>query len=433
MGSAGRAARKPLRGAELLAVFGAVAAAYGGALYGLHRRVEAEAAADAVSAQAADERGPPRLNYWGTLPSAWDHPEPNYLVSPAVGEFWSVVTAVPVAGAMLLYEGFKYGYGAKVLRIYVLTCMMYSLAFSAHLTLQMHIFSATVTAVMSNALLTFAEFSGVVHRILRSACVRGAVVLSAEALLVFTVATLPYTLPANGGVWTLLVVQAPGVLLATAISAALVCRSSVKEEKTTYKTVFAAGCLLSSAMGLSLVECLYGFEHGFLSEWWGFPWLHVAIHVFEQAGIYIFGVGVASLHELLFRPRPREGAEVRYVCLCVPYLYCPGPPGVHAETSEPLAKDAQAEPTKEQARGRPREVKRPAAVDQPAGGGAGEATLPAGPPGIARANSFESDESPRVHPTLNKRRRDKTPGVLPVAAKPTTQQQQQSTESTQST
>ena len=51
--------------------------------------------------------------FWGTLPSDWDHPEPNYLVSPVVGEFWSVLTTIPVAGALLLQQGIRFGYGPK--------------------------------------------------------------------------------------------------------------------------------------------------------------------------------------------------------------------------------------------------------------------------------------------------------------------------------
>ncbi|CAE7776156.1 unnamed protein product, partial [Symbiodinium pilosum] len=63
-----------------------------------------------------------REGFWGTLPSAWDHPEPNYLVSGVVGEFWSVLTTIPVAGALLLYLGLRFGYGSKVMAIYALTC-----------------------------------------------------------------------------------------------------------------------------------------------------------------------------------------------------------------------------------------------------------------------------------------------------------------------
>lgn len=227
------------------------------------------------------------------------------MVSPAIGEFWSVLTTIPVAGALLMYEGLRYSYGSKVLCVYALTCGMYSLAFAAHLTLQKLVFSTTVVAVMSNALLTFAEFSYIVHRILHSKALRALVVLAAEVVLVGTVATLPYALKANGGVWTLFTVQSPGVFLATCLAGGLARRAREPSERAVYRTVLAAGCLLSTAMGLSLVECLVGFEYGFLGSCWGFPWLHIAIHGLEQVGIYLFGVGAAALHTLLLFPGSR--------------------------------------------------------------------------------------------------------------------------------
>lgn len=409
-----RGAARPLRGAELAAVAAAVAAAYGGVLYGLHCRVGREASeprgqpADAAEEVPVAAAGPAE-NYWGTLPSAWDHPEPNYLISPAVGEFWSVVTTIPIAGSLLAYEGMKYRYPWKVLRIYAVTCTMYTLAFSAHLTLQKFVFSATVTSVMSNALLTFAEFSSVVHWTLRSPWIRGAIVLVAEVMLVSTVATLPYALSANGGVWTLFVVQSPGVFLATGIAGAMAIRSQRKEEQTTYRIVCQAGALLSSAMVLSFIECLIGFEHGILRDWWGFPWLHIIIHVFEQVGIYIFGVGVAALHELLLKPRV-GGAEVRYVAYMVPYLYCPlsaGGAGADAAALAPATGGAEAplapasgEPKGGEARGRSREAKRPAATAAPQKAGAG---------GAVPVGAEVAEKAPL--PTLQKRRRDQTPGA----------------------
>lgn len=381
-GSAPPSPARPLRGAELALTAAAVTAAYGGGLYALHCWSGA--------------RGSP--NYWGTLPSAWDHPEPNYVVSAAIGEFWSVLTTIPVAGALLAYQGLKYRYGAKVVRIYALTCAMYSLAFSAHLTLQKLVFSTTVTAVMSNALLTFAEFSGVVHRTLRSPWLRWAVVFLGEALLVATVATLPYALSANGGVWTLFVVQSPGVFLATALAAGLAWRAKGEEERTTYRTVCIAGSLLSSAMLLSLVECLIGFEYGYISSLWGFPWLHIAIHVFEQVGIYVFGVGVAALHELLLRQPARAGAEVRYVGSFVPYLYCPylpGPAPILLGKQAPLPRESAE--TKHEAQPEPAEGAVIAVGEEEGGGAAGGAAA-------LRGRSGER-EGP------HRRRRDQTPGA----------------------
>ncbi|CAE8663733.1 unnamed protein product, partial [Polarella glacialis] len=198
------AAAEPLAAREVALTTAAVVSVYGGALYALHHWA-AEPAFPMVAAAASEKFG-----FWGTLPSAWDHPEPNYVVSGVVGEFWSVLTTIPVAGALLLYEGLRFGYGAKVMFIFVMTCCMYSMAFAAHLTLQKLIFSTTVVAVMSNALLTFAMFSHVLHSSLQSKLVRGSVVLLSEILLVGTVATLPYALEAHGGVWTLFTVQSPG-------------------------------------------------------------------------------------------------------------------------------------------------------------------------------------------------------------------------------
>jgi len=310
-----RAAATPLTVREFVLPLCTVITVYSSVLVGLHFRQTLAKEAGTATHQPG--------NYWGTLPSAWDHPEPNYLVSEVIGEFWSVLTTIPIAGTLLMYQGLKYSYGGKALRIYALTCIMYTLAFSAHLTLQKLVFSTTVTSVMSNALLTFAQFSSVVHRWLKSGMLRATIVFCAEVALISTVATLPYRI-ANGGVWTLFAVQSPGVFLAAGIAGLLLRSSKTTEEQQTYRTVFGAGCLLSTAMVLSLVECLTGFEYGFMLSLWGFPWLHIAIHIFEQVGIYYFGVGTAALQELLFEEEVREGAEVRYV-LGFPYLYCPHP------------------------------------------------------------------------------------------------------------
>ncbi|CAE7871139.1 unnamed protein product [Symbiodinium necroappetens] len=311
---------EPLHFHEVAAVAAAVPAVWCTALLALHLSNKIPTFGSAIPDNQQE-------GFWGTLPSAWDHPEPNYLVSGVVGEFWSVLTTIPVAGALLLYLGLRFGYGSKVMAIYAVTCCMYSLAFTAHLTLQMHIFSTTVIAVMSNALLTFVMFSHVVHRALESVLLRGAIVIAAETVLVTTVATLPYRLE-HGGVWTLFIVQAPGVFLATALAGIMARTSHRAAEKATYGLVTTAGSLLSSAMVLSLVECLVGFEWGFIERFWGFPWLHIAIHMLEQVGIYVFGVGVAALEALLLRPDAFKGAEVRYLGWFV-YLYYPG-------KSEPL-------------------------------------------------------------------------------------------------
>mmetsp|Transcript_119292 Transcript_119292/g.283173 ORF Transcript_119292/g.283173 Transcript_119292/m.283173 type:complete len:374 (+) Transcript_119292:19-1140(+) len=305
-----------LQAREVLGVAGCVVSLWCGALLALHL------------ASAAPKPGA-EGGFWGTLPSDWDHPEPNYVVSNVVGEFWSVLTTIPVAGALLLYQSFRFPYGPKVMLIFCLTCCMYSLAFTAHLTLQMHIFSTTVIAVMSNALLTFAMFSHVVHRSLGSKILRGGIVAVSEAILVGTVATLPYAIQ-HGGVWTLFVVQAPGVFLATFLASIMARRSEKPQARMTYGLVTTSGCLLSSAMVLSFVECLVGFEWGFLDSLWGFPYLHIAIHMLEQVGIYVFGVGVAALEALLLRPADFKTAEVRHLGW-LPYFFC--------EAKEPAVTD----------------------------------------------------------------------------------------------
>jgi len=377
-----------------------VTAAYGGALCGMH------CWAAVPLDNKIEEPG-----YWGTLPSAWDHPEPNYLVSAAIGEFWSVVTTIPVAGALLMYEGLKYRYGAKVLCIYSLTCGMYSLAFIAHLTLQKLVFSTTVVAVMSNALLTFAQFSYIVHKRLRSMAVRGLIVLVAEVALVGTVATLPYALQAHGGVWTLFAVQSPGVFLATALAAGLAWQAREPHERATYGLVCTAGSLLSAAMALSLVECLIGFEHGFLSSCWGFPWLHIAIHIFEQVGIYLFGVGVAALHTLLLNPASRPGAEVRSVGRWLVYLYCPHLPGPSAPTA-PTRAAASVRDEKTDAGGERLQLEAEGNEPQPGS----ETPVVAGPLTAAPARGRPAAAASEAG--LMRRSRIKSPGVVARALQP---------------
>lgn len=219
----------------------------------------------------------------------------------------------------------------QVLAVHALTCVMYTLAFVSHMTLQWMLFSVTVTSVMGNALLTFAQFSIVVHHILERWEVREFVVVAGLSILIPTVAQLPYVLKANGGVWTLLIVQSPGVFLAAGFAAFMYCRGRTRQERSTYGLVCTAGVLLSSAMVFSLLENLIGFEWGFL-DWWGFPWIHILIHVLEQVGIYIFGVGVAALSSLLVEKR--EDAEVRFLGGWLPYLHIRHYKGLLADASD---------------------------------------------------------------------------------------------------
>jgi len=85
----------------------------------------------------------------------WDHPEPNYIWSPAIAEFWSVISAIPLAGSMLIYIGFRLKYPSKVVMIYFSSFWMYNVAMHSHLTLSQGIFEVTLTSVMWTAIITF--------------------------------------------------------------------------------------------------------------------------------------------------------------------------------------------------------------------------------------------------------------------------------------
>eukprot|EP00929_Paragymnodinium_shiwhaense_P068726 TRINITY_DN34618_c0_g1_i1.p1 TRINITY_DN34618_c0_g1~~TRINITY_DN34618_c0_g1_i1.p1 ORF type:complete len:418 (+),score=74.24 TRINITY_DN34618_c0_g1_i1:179-1255(+) len=293
-----------------------------------------------VVAKKQQEQASGSEDFWGTSPSVWDHPEPNYLVSGGILEFWSTVTVIPLAGYLLVYQGLRFRCSAKVMVVYAACVGMYTSAFLAHMTLHRRVFATTVTGVMSNALITFAQFSFVVSKPLESLLLRVAIVTVAFAALVGTVATLPYFLAEKGlpgGVWTLFIVQSPGVWLAAAIAIVLGRMSKTSQERETYSLLTVSGSLLSTAMVLSCIECMIGFDYGCIDALWGFPWLHITIHTLEQVGIYIFGVGVGALEAKLITPVRRD-AEVRYVGSWIPYLYCP-----YQRDKEPPAKPALVE------------------------------------------------------------------------------------------
>lgn len=63
-------------------------------------------------------------------------------------------------------------------------------------------------------------------------------------------------------------------------------------------------------MCVSLVEVIYGKT--LQGKYFGIvPYLHILIHILEQVGIYLYGVGVAVIEHTLVRPvdvgRPRIG------------------------------------------------------------------------------------------------------------------------------
>ena len=65
----------------------------------------------------------------------WDHPEPNFTVSPAITEFWSVLTTIPLAGGLLCMIGFRCRVDFPVMAVFVGTFLMYNFAFVSHMTL----------------------------------------------------------------------------------------------------------------------------------------------------------------------------------------------------------------------------------------------------------------------------------------------------------
>lgn len=158
-------------------------------------------------------------DYWGYLPSLWDHPEPNYVIIPFIAEFFSVITAFPLSGFVLIYLSIKYKYyhstsnnnscntdaksrntknksrkfpkisdniqnnknknnlnntnntkndkkvsncGIIVMGLYCIICFMYTMAFLAHTTLSPLLMSITLSSVLFNGVYTFYHFSFVV-------------------------------------------------------------------------------------------------------------------------------------------------------------------------------------------------------------------------------------------------------------------------------
>jgi len=257
-----------------------------------------------------------------TLSSVWDHPEPNFVVSEVVAEFWSVLTTFPIAGALLLYQAWRFSYSMDVFAVGLLTCVMYTNACVAHCTLHTGLFTTTVLGVCNNALYSFGKFGHVVGGSWECCKCRYKAIVAADVLVVVALLNLPYLIGDGGGVWTLFTVQTPPVVFAWHLALQLRSNAKTAAEQKTYSLASAAGKLLTFAMAVSLIECLIGFRHGYLTNFWGFPWLHIVIHVSEQIGIYMYGVAVASLR-LTVIPKVREGAKVQYLPWGLPYVYCP--------------------------------------------------------------------------------------------------------------
>jgi hypothetical protein len=297
---------KPLRTSEVFCVVAFVASLFGGILLAASRFCE----------------GWPWPVERPTLSSVWDHPEPNFAVSEAVAEFWSVLTTFPIAGALLLYQAWRFRYSMDVVAVGILTCTMYTNACVAHCTLHTGLFTTTVLGVCNNALYSFGKFGYVVGGSWECCKCRYKAILTADVLVLIALLNLPYIIGDGGGVWTLFTVQTPPVIYAWHLALQLRSNAQTAEEKNTYSLASAAGKLLTFAMAVSLVECLIGFQYGYMTNFFGFPWLHIVIHVSEQIGIYMYGVAVAALR-LTVIPKVREGAKVQHLSWGFPYVYCP--------------------------------------------------------------------------------------------------------------
>jgi hypothetical protein len=255
----------------------------------------------------------------------WDHPEPNFVWSNAITEFWSVLTTIPLAGALLCWLGLRYRLAFPVMAVYVLTFLMYNFAFTAHATLWKPVFQLTLTSVMLNCFTAFwlygflaTDLTCYVPKLELLGCgqCRAKVAVPSVAMVAFAAVNLPDSIGENGGVWTLFYVQAPPVWLATIAAWSLLLGSSRDDLRPAYKMVSHGGLFLSLAMFLSYCECRLTTR----SVINGFPALHVAIHVSEQIGIYMYGLSLAFLQQV--HVQPRRGARFSWLFGCVPYFHC---------------------------------------------------------------------------------------------------------------
>jgi hypothetical protein len=134
------------------------------------------------------------------------------------------------------------------------------------------------------------------------------------------VIVLPPWFGKNGGVPALLTIQTPAVI--TALAGAFYCWSNAKtaEGRQAFKYLSVSGILLCSAMAVSLVEVSFGKQHQ--ARFFGIvPIYHILIHILEQIGIYLYGVGVSTLEHCVLRPVDVARARVEYVFGgLIPYL-----------------------------------------------------------------------------------------------------------------
>ena len=257
---------------------------------------------------------------WLSEGGLWDHPEPNYRVLPFVAEFFASFTAIPLAGGFLLYQALRFSYNKRVLVLFLLDCWMYTCAFFAHMLLWPLLNSVTLTSVLTNALYTFSVYSGLAGGPLRSTPVRILLTLMLWGAIVYMVIVLPPWFGQNGGVPALLTIQTPAVI--SALAGAFYCWSNAKtaQGRQAFKYLSVSGILLTSAMAVSLVEVIFGKEHQ--ARFFGIvPVYHMIIHILEQIGIYLYGVGVSTLEHCVLRPVDVARARVEFLFGgCLPYL-----------------------------------------------------------------------------------------------------------------
>ncbi|EER17147.1 hypothetical protein Pmar_PMAR009582 [Perkinsus marinus ATCC 50983] len=254
--------------------------------------------------------------FWGYEDGLWDHPEPNYKVLPWVAEFYAVVSAIPLAGITLLYQAIRYRYDRVVLVLCLMDVWMYTCAFFSHMTLYPPLNAITLTSVLTNSLYTFFMYSWMAGGPLKSTPIRAILTVTIWLFIVQCVRTLPAMFGHRGGVPALLVIQVPAVV-AAASGAAWMRHNCEEREKAIYGPLLFSGALLILAMGVSVIEVVYGQycqDHYFGN----FPLFHVIIHTLEQIGIYLYGVMVASIRHTI--NEPRKGAKLEYCGGWLPYL-----------------------------------------------------------------------------------------------------------------
>jgi hypothetical protein len=256
---------------------------------------------------------------WQSEGGLWDHPEPNYKVLSYVAEFFASVTAIPLAGGFLLYQALRFSYQAPVLILYLLDCWMYTCAFFAHMLLWPLLNSVTLSSVLTNALYTFGVFSGIAGGPFKHASLRVPLTILIWIGVIYLVIVLPPWFGENGGVPALLTIQTPAVI--SALAGATYCWYKMENPAgmKAFKLLTISGILLCSAMAVSLVEVVYGKL--FQARYFGIvPVFHIIIHILEQVGIYLYGVGVATIEHCLIRPVEFGNARIAYIGGLIPYL-----------------------------------------------------------------------------------------------------------------